>query len=180
MAACDRVAETAPTAEATVVAPAALPPVDEDGRPLVTAHRLGVIGEVETVILLPHRITLEARIDTGANTNSIDARNIESFERDGKRWARFELVDRASDERVQIERPVTRDVRIKGDHGDGQRLVVTLKFAMGNEVFDQEFTLNDRTTMTYPVLIGRNGLDGIAVVDVARKHVLTTVVEREQ
>jgi len=47
-----------------------------------------IIGEVENVRLVPPNIILKARIDTGAKTTSIDARNITPFERDGKQYPR--------------------------------------------------------------------------------------------
>ena len=48
---------------------------------------------MEHVYISPPGILLTARIDTGATTSSIDARNIEPFERDGKRWVRFEVIN---------------------------------------------------------------------------------------
>lgn len=52
-----------------------------------------IIGKIERVRLVPPNVVLKARIDTGAKTTSIDAREITPFERDGKQWVRFVIMD---------------------------------------------------------------------------------------
>ena len=47
-------------------------------------HPLGVVGAVELVHVDQLAQTFLARIDTGATTSSIDAQDIEVFERDGE------------------------------------------------------------------------------------------------
>ena len=51
-----------------------------------------IIGETEMVRITPPQVTLKARIDTGATTTSIDARNITAFERDSKKWVKFSVI----------------------------------------------------------------------------------------
>ena len=46
------------------------------GFEMVYAGEKIIVGEVEDVILLPWRIKLPARIDTGAATSSLDARDL--------------------------------------------------------------------------------------------------------
>ena len=52
-----------------------------------------IIGAIENVRLVPPHIVLKARIDTGAKTTSIDARDITPFERNGEEWVRFVFVN---------------------------------------------------------------------------------------
>ena len=50
---------------------------------------LKVIGEVEPVYFLPMKSPFLSRIDTGAETSSVDADHVVSFERDGEKWVAF-------------------------------------------------------------------------------------------
>lgn len=139
----------------------------------VEKYPLGIIGEVETVRLPEFKSTFEARIDTGATTCSIDASDIKNFERDGRKWVSFKIKSRTSDEQKSFELPVVRVVPIKR-HGmpDQQRFSVMLNIKIGHLTLEREFTLTDRSEFEYPVLIGRNLLSGIAVVDVTRKNAI--------
>jgi hypothetical protein len=134
--------------------------------PLIT------IGEIESVTLQKEKFQLLGRIDTGAQTSSITALNIEKYERDGKKWVRFEVPNTATNKNVKFERPLTRIVSIKR-HGAPPvaRPAVKLLVSIGTIKCSCEFSLTDRSSYEFPVLIGRNFLSGRAVVDVSRKHV---------
>ncbi len=128
-----------------------------------------IAGWVEKVSLVEPSVTLKAKLDTGAKTSSVHASNIEQFERDGKRWMRFDLVlTDVNDEQhtVQMERPKARRVAIK--HTDGEydrRAVVELDFCFDGRRHSAEFTLADRADYIYDMLLGREFLEGIAVID---------------
>ena len=47
-----------------------------------------------------------------------------------------------------------------------------LTFRMGHLTLEREFTLTDRSKFEYPVLVGRNIINGIAAVDPSRRNVL--------
>ena len=137
-----------------------------------------IIGEVEPVTIVKAGLTLPARIDTGATTSSLDARDIQRFERDGKKWVRFTLVDRRSGKKVKVEGRLTRTVEITRHGTDPQyRPVVKLKAILGQAELYREFSLTDRSAFTYPVLIGRNFLQGEFIVDVTRKNTTTPMSE---
>ncbi len=127
-------------------------------------------GWLETVSLtdLPDH-PVKAKLDTGAKTSSINARNIESFTRDGKPWVRFELALKNLQGQIRtlpLERPRLRSVLIKERDGKpGKRPVVALGLCFSGGLHEAEFTLADRTEFNYPVLLGRRFLAGIAVVD---------------
>ena len=130
-----------------------------------------VIGETEWVRLPKQKLGLRGRIDTGATTTSIDAREIRLQERDGKKWVLFDLVDRDSGEKIHLEKPVVRLASIKR-HGaaDQERPVVKLHLKIGEVEKYVEVSLTDRSKYEYPVLIGRNLLRGEFVVDVSRAY----------
>ncbi|MEE3325948.1 MAG: RimK/LysX family protein [Myxococcota bacterium] len=146
-----------------------------DCPPSLYDDKLLVVGAVERVLLEPQNEVLEARIDTGAKTSSIDAQEITPFERDGKPWVRFKLpLPDKKGSSVQIESPVVGRAQIKR-HNEAPmvRFVVNLRVVLGPLDRLSPFTLADRKGYDYPVLIGRSYLQGLAVVDVDRKLTLT-------
>jgi len=131
-----------------------------------------ILGQEENVFIQPPGITLRARIDTGADTSSIDARDVEEFERDGKKWVKFTLFDRKSNTSHTIETKISRYVKIiQSSLPDGydRRIVVKLKLNIGDFSDLSEFTLTNRDHMDFAILIGRNVLKDIALVDVSGK-----------
>lgn len=132
-----------------------------------------VLGQEEDARIEPPHLVLRARIDTGANTSSIDARDIEEFERDGEKWVRFTLIDRKTNTKHPIETKIARYAKIvQSSLPDTQfnRIVVKLKLTLGDFSDLSEFTLTDREHMDFPLLIGRNVLKDIAIVDVSAKE----------
>ena len=139
---------------------------------------LRVVGEVEPVTLVKSGLTMPARIDTGATTSSIDATEIEPFERDGEKWVRFMVIDRRSGEKVPMQCRLLRRVNIISHAGESlRRPIVMVKTMMGGVAFDHEFSLTDRSDFSYQILIGRNYLQGEFVVDVNRKNVTSPMSE---
>jgi len=51
-------------------------------------------GIVEPIAVGSHGIVVDAKIDTGADSCSLDAKNIQEFEKDGARWVRFDVTGR--------------------------------------------------------------------------------------
>lgn len=129
-----------------------------------------VIGKVENVRLIPPNVVLKARIDTGAKTTSIDAREITPFERDGKQWVRFVIMDGKNKPHL-IEKKVLRTVSIKRHGAESQvRYVVKMRIILGEVSQLICVTINDRDAYQYPVLIGRNFLRDSCIVDVTKKY----------
>ncbi|NBB82270.1 MAG: ATP-dependent zinc protease [Alphaproteobacteria bacterium] len=130
---------------------------------------LSVIGSVERVALAEGGVTLEAKVDTGADSTSIDARGIERFDRDGGDWVRFEV--RTNDgQSVTFERAVIDTVTIVGAGDEEQeRLVVELGLCVADVYRDVEVNLADRSGLKYRLLLGRRLLeDGGFLVNVAQ------------
>lgn len=151
-------------------------------RKMLTLDDKLVVGSVEKVHIYPSDLVMDARIDTGAETSSIDARNIEEFERDGKAWVRFTLVDRKTNTPHTIELKAVRTVKIlqsSVDQGHDKRVVVQLKVTLGDKTEVSEFTLTDREHMKYPVLIGRSALKDLIIVDVSGRYKAPLIVKEE-
>lgn len=130
-----------------------------------------VVGRVENVRLTPPGHVFPARIDTGATTSSLGARDLETFERDGDPWVRFKIKDQEEDEFYEIEKKVVRHARIlqASSPEPERRAVIELQFQIGSIKMVEEFTLEERGHLSHNVLIGRNILQDLIVVDVARK-----------
>jgi hypothetical protein len=128
-----------------------------------------IIGAAEEVQLPDQKISLNARIDTGATTTSINAQNIKKFERDGKNWVKFEIHNETG-KVASLEKPVSRMVNIKRHGAEDQiRYAVKLKLKLGKVNIVSEVTLADRSKFTFPLLIGRSFLTDMAIVDVSKE-----------
>ena len=132
-----------------------------------------MVGQMEQIWLQNIHLTLPARIDTGAETSSLDARNIELFERDGRRWVRFEILHPATGDALLLERKLTRTVMILQSNTveSERRPVIKLGVTIGHISQTAEFTLSNRSHLDYQVLIGRNILKDFMVVDVSKENI---------
>jgi hypothetical protein len=131
-----------------------------------------IIGASEWIYLSPPGHHYQARIDSGAATSSLSAVNVVRFERNGKRWVRFWLQHDDEAEPIEIEAPLVRHVLIRQASSDevDRRPVVSLTVNLGSALQqDTEFTLTDRSQMTYPILLGREFLRDVTLIDVGRR-----------
>ncbi|MCG6267008.1 ATP-dependent zinc protease [Vibrio furnissii] len=131
-----------------------------------------ILGEKEWVYVPGLKETFRARIDTGATTSSISAVDITPFERDGKDWVKFRIEhDGIKSEEVSL--PVERWVHIRQSSSNStqRRAIVMAWIEIGDLKEKTEFTLADRTHLTFPVLLGRSFFKDVAVVDVGRQYV---------
>ena len=111
-------------------------------------------------------LEVAAKLDTGAKTASLSARDIKRFKRDGESWVRFYLaIDTAHSH--PIERPLARVSKIKRRAGDYDpdedknytaRPVIALDICMGTALRSIEVNLTDRGAFQYPLLIGSEAL----------------------
>ncbi len=127
-----------------------------------------VYGWKEWVWVVKPEVIVRAKLDTGAQTCSIHATNIEKIEIDGKQWVKFTISDPQNEKsaRVRYKAPLLRISKIKNDTGGlDERLVVPLTFQIGDRKLVGEFNLNDRSKMVCAMLIGRNILKEIGYVD---------------
>ncbi len=135
-----------------------------------------VIGEAEHIGIPALDAVFKARIDTGATTTSIYAVDIQEFERDTKPWVRFVVKNAEQKKDYPLEMPVASVAMIKkrGVEGETRRPAVKLVLVMGDATRQVNVNLADRTGFEYPLLIGRDFLRGLAVVDVSKKYTQET------
>lgn len=129
-----------------------------------------VFGWVEKATLQPWGTEVKAKLDSGALTSSLDARDIEMFEKDDEDWVRFrlKLEDQESGEVFsdELERPLYRELRVRGAGGVDERPVVLLNVCMGDTVYEEQFSLRNREDMNYPLLLGRRTISHLGLLDV--------------
>lgn len=138
-------------------------PEDPD---IVHTYRLPLYGWVEWACIMPDAIRMKAKLDSGAKTSSISAHDIVQFERDGERWVRFIVENPETGLSHEMERPLSRRVRIIRHENEPQRRpVVELEVKVGDVHQLVEFSLIDRGNFIYPILIGRNFMRGHILLD---------------
>ncbi|KGY12848.1 ATP-dependent Zn protease [Vibrio tubiashii] len=142
-----------------------------------------VLGEVEKVRIDAIKQSFDARVDTGAATSSLNAVDIEQFERNGKNWVRFHLSngDQELNDTNWIEAPIVRFVKIRQSTNEKveRRAVVELWVKLGKIHEKAQFTLADRSQMSHPVLLGREFIRDIALVDVSKQYLHTEVRQKQ-
>jgi hypothetical protein len=117
------------------------------------------------------RVRLMAKLDTGADTSSIDARHWRVVSRGGSDWV--ELVLGGEDREATAVKLAGRLVRwatIKRAGAPSERRpVVQLPICVAGVSGDAEVTVADRRGLDYRLLVGRSFLAGRLAVDPARR-----------
>jgi hypothetical protein len=151
------------------------------GQLTVSAPEKRIIGATATIKEASTGIAFPARIDTGANSCSLHVEEMEIMDQAPGRRAnigkkiRFRI--QGEDGKSEwIETRIADAVRIRsGVFKDGEferRYMVKLTLQWNDVRKEVLVTLNDRTDMTYPLLIGRNFLHGDFLVDVEKNDLL--------
>jgi hypothetical protein len=137
----------------------------------VTAARgepreLIILGWAENVVLTDPGFRLRAKLDTGAETSSLDARIIKKFRQGGKRWVRFAITNPKTGEEHVLVRPRLRTIGVVQHEGINQvRPTVVLQMCVADRLLDVEVSLVDRSEFTYRLLLGRSALEPFALID---------------
>lgn len=139
--------------------------------PVFAAEEPDLYGRYEYIRLPEIGQTLKAKMDTGALTASLSAKDIERFKRDGEEWVRFRLATKDADDTL-YEHRLARISKIKtraeetGDEEDDEREkadpskrpVIELEMCLGDTKRTVEVNLTDRSSFNYPLLIGAKAL----------------------
>lgn len=136
------------------------------------ADQQRVYGWVEKATLEPWGVEVKAKLDSGALTSSLDARDIEYFKKYGQRWVRFrlQLINEATGEPFSkiVERKIERRLLLRGAGGSSRRPTVFMEICIGDRLYEEEFSLRNRNKMLYPVLLGRSTIAHLGTLDVGK------------
>lgn len=129
-----------------------------------------IVGWIEKVRIYPGNFLVHAKLDSGAEYSSLDAGNLKEFERDGKKWVRFDLAERDGN-KITIERPLLRLATIKRHYLESQkRPVIMMGICLGNIYKETEVNLVDRKGFQYRMLIGRKFMEGAVIIDPSAQY----------
>ena len=137
-----------------------------------------IAGWVENGWIGSPPIKVKVKLDTGARNSSISAPQYREFEKNGRPYVSFTLINNEGRE-VDIERPVKRMATVRSaGAGKSARPVVMLKICVAGVTSEVEFTMADRTKMRYPILIGRSFLAEKLLVDSARTFLASGLCQK--
>lgn len=134
----------------------------------LSSKKLETIGVTAKIDFIGYRNlkSIAARIDTGARTSSLWASDVHVK----GNLATFKLFGKGSPYFTGkvVRKPIkeTRNVTSSTGH-EQERYVVQMPILMMGKRINAKFTLSDRSSQTYPILIGRNTLRGNFLVDSA-------------
>ncbi|MDZ7714960.1 MAG: RimK/LysX family protein [Balneolaceae bacterium] len=136
---------------------------------------LDTIGRLEHINFPEWDIfEINAKIDTGAYTSSLHCHHIERFEKEGKDYVRFNLLDPSHEtynDRL-FELPVYKVKSVKSSNGEAEeRIIIEALIELMNKRIKAELSLTDRSEMRHPVLIGRKLIKNQFLVDVSKKYI---------
>ncbi len=120
------------------------------------------IGVSEDVMLLPWGIVLPARVDTGAASSSLDARDIKIK----GNTVTFKLAPQYSG--IELSLPIVKRKTIRSAEARERRVVVELEICIASKRLRVKVNLNDRSGVQFPMLLGRNILMENFVIDCAQ------------
>ncbi|MFT5584860.1 MAG: putative deacylase [Cognaticolwellia sp.] len=117
---------------------------------------------------------VKAKVDTGARSSSLHAFALETFEREGVEWVRFDLHPKQrsakGSESVEAQVVDTRSVKNSSGLSESQPVIRTT-LALGNTRRSIEVTLTRRDDMGFRMLIGRQALRGAFSVEPHRSFI---------
>lgn len=132
-----------------------------------------IIGRAESVDVIGKALEVPAKIDSGAFRSSIHATKVKVSTKNGTRTLTCKLLGHpCSPVPRDFETTTFDEITVRSSNGHEEtRYEVTLRVKIGNKVFNTSFSLADRSSNLFPVLIGRKALKNRFLVDVTKSNV---------
>ena len=135
-----------------------------------SASDLPVVGLIEKVRLQPGGLVVHAKVDTGADSSSLNAADLDIRKSGGKTVVRFTVTNREGKTQT-FERRIRRIVRVKRHGAESiRRPVIMLGVCVGKLYREVEVNLANRSKFTHQMLIGRNFLASHVLVDASKTY----------
>ncbi|MHC8950347.1 ATP-dependent zinc protease family protein [Sphingobacterium hungaricum] len=131
-----------------------------------------IIGRTEIVDLPELGLyNIEAKTDTGAETSVLHCEDYEIFNQDGHLHISSHIrPDPEAEETIKVTFPVHRERIVKSSFGHAEtRYIFLTKIRLFDRLYDIKLSFRDRSSMSYPMLLGRNFITGKFLVDVSKK-----------
>jgi len=132
-----------------------------------------VIGRTE-IVDLPElgMYNITAKTDTGADTSVLHCEDFKVFEKDGHHFISCHVCPHLDDSEIMtLTFPIHRERVVKSSFGQTEtRYIFITKVRLFDRLYDIKLSLRDRSSMSYPMLLGRNFINGKFLVDVSQKN----------
>jgi hypothetical protein len=116
---------------------------------------------------------MKAKIDTGADSSSLHAFNVQRFERDGVPHVRFEIHPRQRKRKPSLlcEAEVVMEKKVKNPGGRTEtRPVIRTRLVVAGQEVEALVNLTTRDEMTFRMLLGRRTIREHFVVDPGKSY----------
>ena len=102
---------------------------------------------------------MKAKIDTGARTSALHAREFVDFTEDGEAWVEFTPVIAELGAAPRIRAPLIDQRAIKNTSGvPDDRHVILTRLSLGGRIWPIEVSLADREQMEFDLILGRTAI----------------------
>ena len=130
-----------------------------------------IVGYKEKIMIKDLDMKYSALMDTGAGLCTLHAYGIRMKRRNNKLYVRFYTSNKKG-QRLRIEKRVVNIVSIRSSNGlIERRFVIYLTISLAKISRKVQVTLTNRIRMSTRILIGRNFLKGLFLVDSSRKNI---------
>jgi len=139
-----------------------------------------VMGYVENVYVGKLDLEMKGKLDTGADSSSVFARDVHIYKKSGKDdWVRFRLIGK-NGRTVRYDQNVRRFALIKLKKGGTiRRPVIHLPLCIGGVKGLAEVNLADREDFEYDFLVGREFMASRILVDSASTFIAEGSCEKD-
>ncbi len=129
-----------------------------------TLYAKDIIGSIDKLDFPAFNIeNLESRIDTGATNSSLHCTNIEKID---DKFVKCNILGKES-----FTNEISKIKEVKSSNGISQkRFFIKTEIIILGKTYISELSLNDRNSMSYPFLLGRDVLHENFIVDVSKEN----------
>ena len=140
-----------------------------------------IVGRKELISILDLELyDLDAKVDTGADSNAIHCDDIFI---DDKKMVHFTLLDEVHEayHGKKMVLPLYKVKKVKSSNGVLQhRPSIKVIVEFFGEKYEAVVSLTDRSDMQFPMLIGRKFLSGKFLVDVSKEYLCKEITKEEK
>ncbi len=119
-----------------------------------------------------HLPAIKTKIDTGAKTSALHAWDIHLYHKQGVRYVHFIVHPLQNDLRLtrKCSAPVVDERTIMNSAGHKElRYVIRTPIVLGDCSWEIEISLTNRDSMTFRMLLGRDALKGMTLINPGKK-----------
>lgn len=152
--------------------------------PLEHSVETKILGHSEVIHLGEEKgLVYDAKIDSGAHTSSVHAKNIETFVKtvnvaNGTQdvmFVRFDTED-AQGKKMRLEKMVSRIHQVKSASGVSSRYFFMDSIWVNSKKYEIEINLADRSHLSKKMLLGKNLINQGYLIDTTKAYVLTEAI----